>query len=182
MQSERDSAYDSQTEEQSSTASSAQPVAKVSYGAASVDDLQQMLEVQERTPEAPQWSPNVMRTVLTPARDGDVLRVTLAARDSKKIIGFVVASVVAETAELESIALLQTFRGQGIGRALLQQVMSAVQSRGAQAMQLEVSALNFAAVSLYTAMGFVTEGTRSNYYSAIRGGVCADALLMGRRL
>lgn len=78
-------------------------------------------------------------------------------------VGFLIWRVVADQAELLNIALLPEWRGHGLGRALLvallEQLPAAVSS-----MFLEVRASNFAAIGLYTAIGFNQIGERRDYY------------------
>ncbi|GAB5448679.1 GNAT family N-acetyltransferase [Gymnodinialimonas sp.] len=79
--------------------------------------------------------------------------------------GFALMQIIAPEAELITISILPTARGQGHGRALLGQAIQAAQKHGATTMYLEVEADNTAALALYTAAGFETTGRRAGYYA-----------------
>ena len=85
--------------------------------------------------------------------------------------GFALGRVVADEAELLTLAILPTLRRQGRGRALLAQFHSQARQRGAQSAFLEVSARNAAACALYVAAGYQPVGRRAGYYGPGHDGV-----------
>jgi ribosomal-protein-alanine N-acetyltransferase len=87
--------------------------------------------------------------------------------------GFILARVVADEAEILTLAVDPAAQRAGIGRALMGQAVSTAGLRGAAAMFLEVSEANAAARTLYAACGFSEVGRRTRYYA---GGV--DALVL----
>ena len=87
--------------------------------------------------------------------------------------GFVLARVVADEAEILTLAVDPPSQGQGAGRRLLQAAMDDSRRRGAMAMFLEVAPSNAAALALYSRAGFVQVGRRPRYYPG--GG---DALVL----
>lgn len=91
--------------------------------------------------------------------------------------GFVLARVAADESEILSLAVVPDRRGQGLGRALLEQATTTAAGRGARAMFLEVAAANGPARALYAAAGFGEVGRRPGYYPG--GG---DALVLRRPL
>ncbi len=66
--------------------------------------------------------------------------------------------------ELLLIAVLPEARGQGLGRFLLDHLMSAAAARGATRALLEVAESNRAAIGCYTKVGFTACGRRKQYY------------------
>ena len=60
---------------------------------------------------------------------------------------------------IQNLAVLEEFRGLGVGRALLRAALCGFRAAGLAAAQLEVSARNAAAVRLYHGAGFVTRKT-----------------------
>ena len=85
--------------------------------------------------------------------------------------------VVADEAELLTLAVRPAERRRGAGRRLLAAVIDRVREAGAQTLFLEVGADNPPARALYEAIGFRVVGTRPAYYR--RGeGPPADALIM----
>jgi ribosomal-protein-alanine N-acetyltransferase len=92
-------------------------------------------------------------------------------------LGFVLARVAAEEAEILTLAVHPEARRQGHGGALLAGAMSGALARGAATMFLEVAESNQAARGLYAAAGFAEVGRRRRYYPD--GG---DALVLRRDL
>jgi ribosomal-protein-alanine N-acetyltransferase len=92
-------------------------------------------------------------------------------------VGIVLFRVVADEAELLTLAVRPTERRRGAGRRLLTAAIDRVREAGAQTLFLEVGADNPPARALYEAMGFRVISTRPAYYR--RGdGPPADALIM----
>ena len=79
-------------------------------------------------------------------------------------LGYAVAYVTADEAELPQIAIATEHRGHGYGSRLLKHVMQDSIERGAANMYLEVRASNEAAKRLYVSCGMETTGTRKDFY------------------
>jgi ribosomal-protein-alanine N-acetyltransferase len=92
-------------------------------------------------------------------------------------IGFVLARVAADEAEILTLAVVPQARRQGHGGVLLAAALAGAAARGATAMLLEVSADNAAAQALYATAGFVEVGRRRRYYAD-----GSDALVLRRAL
>ena len=58
------------------------------------------------------------------------------------------------------IGVVAAWRGQGLGRGLLDHALSAASGAGFRRVELEVYASNTAALSLYTSCGFTVEGVK----------------------
>lgn len=82
--------------------------------------------------------------------------------------GFALSRMIIDEAELLLIAVRPSYRGKGIGAALIQQVCRMAATKGAKRLHLEVRDGN-AATKLYQATGFETIGRRKNYYSGGNG-------------
>lgn len=91
--------------------------------------------------------------------------------------GFSLVRVVADEAELLLIAVAPPFRGQGIGRALVDHAVQIAEERSAVHLFLEVRAGNDPAIALYKSCGFQIVGHRPGYYRAMDGKL-HDALTM----
>lgn len=95
--------------------------------------------------------------------------------------GFLLARVVADEAELLTVAVSPTSRRSGIGARLLTGFLTQARARGAATAFLEVAADNTAAISLYLQAGFAQTGQRRGYYTA-PDAPPVDALILSRAL
>lgn len=88
----------------------------------------------------------------------------VATNDAREVQGYAIAYCAADQSELANLAVRAGARGTGIGRALLEAVMSASVERGARTMYLEVRESNVAAQHLYRSAGFRPVARRKRYY------------------
>lgn len=89
----------------------------------------------------------------------------VATRGPAQIVaGYVVALVAADEAEVLNLAVSPVERRHGLGGELLDAGMTAVRSRGAQQIFLEVRESNAAALALYASRGFSELSRRRKYY------------------
>jgi [ribosomal protein S18]-alanine N-acetyltransferase len=79
------------------------------------------------------------------------------------IQGFALSRVIIDECELMLLAVDPAVQGEGIGRALLNEVIRTAQSAGATSIFLEMRSGNNA-LRLYASVGFVEVGRRQNYY------------------
>lgn len=107
--------------------------------------------------------------------------VYVACDARRRIAGFALIRLVADEAELLTIAVDPKWRGKGLGRALLEAVFDDLLRSPARRMFLEVSEENNAAIALYQRHGFARVGTRRGYYPKPDGSQ-ATALVMARDL
>ncbi|WP_395019610.1 GNAT family N-acetyltransferase [Dongia sp.] len=91
-------------------------------------------------------------------------------------VGFAVARVAADEAELLLIGVHPGHRRAGHGRVLLGHLVEALRAAGAARLFLEVAAGNEAATAFYRAAGFEPVGRRANYYAG------QDALVLMKAL
>lgn len=100
----------------------------------------------------------------------------LVVEHAGRIVGYagLRAPAGANDADIQTIALAESARGRGTGRALLTALLDQASLRGVSHVFLDVRADNPIAQSLYASEGFQVVGTRPNYYAA--AGV--DAIVM----
>ncbi|CBS88154.1 GNAT family N-acetyltransferase [Azospirillum lipoferum] len=91
-------------------------------------------------------------------------------------VGFVMARVAAEDAEILAIGVLPQARRGGVGRQLVEAAVAGSRDLGATALFLEVAEDNQAAWTLYKACGFFSVGRRPGYYKRPDGRVAALVL------
>ena len=85
------------------------------------------------------------------------------------MIGFTLSRAASVEVELLLIAVAPARREGGIGRMLMDAVVTDAMRRGASEVFLEVRENNAAARRLYHAAGFVEIGARPNYYTGALG-------------
>lgn len=95
--------------------------------------------------------------------------------------GFILIRVVADEAEVLTLAVRPEARGQGRGGRLTREAAAAAGAAGARRLFLEVAEDNGAARALYRRMGFEAIGRRPRYY-ARDGAPSVDALLLSLNL
>ena len=100
------------------------------------------------------------------------------ARDNGEVIGFGLARLVADEAELLLLAVSRESQGHGVGKMLLDRFEALAKIRGASRLHLEVREGNHA-VKLYEQSGFSLIGRRRNYYTG-HDGYCYDALTLAK--
>ncbi|ELY4097818.1 ribosomal protein S18-alanine N-acetyltransferase [Cronobacter sakazakii] len=93
-----------------------------------------------------------------------------------KMAAFAITQVVLDEATLFNIAVDPTFQRRGLGRALLEHLIEALEARGVLTLWLEVRASNHAARALYKSLGFNEATIRRNYYPTSDGR--EDAIIM----
>ncbi len=83
-----------------------------------------------------------------------------------RLVGFVLVRIVADEAEILTIAVRPVYRRRGFGRMLMDEALRRLHRAGASACFLEVDRGNAPAVALYRALGFQVVGERRNYYQS----------------
>lgn len=128
---------------------------------------------------SPAWSEDSVRALLDHPASTAFLAVV--GGPPKVPVGFVLAQLAADEAEVLSVGVIKDWQRKGIGRQLVQGVARAVQRAEARSLFLEVAADNHAAMELYSRMGFLGTGLRRGYYDR-PGGEAVDAVTLALRL
>lgn len=135
---------------------------------ATARDIAAVHVIAAANPTAPQWTTAQFDDILHPDPGSTVARAVLLAEAHGTVIGFVVVSALSTVypvqAELESIAVLPQYQGQGTGSALLRAAFDWCRGNDVAELRLEVRVSNTNAISLYKWAGFRMEGSRPNYY------------------
>ena len=85
--------------------------------------------------------------------------------DGGGIAGYGGLTLGYDTADIDNIAVAESYRGGGIGGAMLEWLVAAAAEKGARRVFLEVRVSNSAALSLYLKHGFCGVHARTRYYS-----------------
>lgn len=89
---------------------------------------------------------------------------------------FATTQVVMDEATLFNIAVDPAYQRRGLGRALLDHLITTLETRGVLTLWLEVRASNHIAIALYESLGFNEATVRRNYYPTSEGR--EDAIVM----
>lgn len=128
---------------------------------------------------SPSWSAGEFRKLL--AQDPVYGHIVRSPRPAAEAAGFVLARNAGDESEILTICVDSQFARAGLGWRLMVAAMQEARGRGAEAMLLEVSAENEAAISLYRKLRFVEVGRRKAYYTHDDGSR-TTALVMRREL
>ncbi len=156
--------------------------------AARAADLPAILALRQRLLQEGSWfvaQPEEESTQLGPWQrllEAGILRV---ARQGPLLVGVVMVRPGGlrrqrHVGALE-IFIEESWRGKGVGRALMDDVLREATARGIQKLSLAVYADNLRAIALYCALGFEEEGHRRGEY-CMADGSYRDDLLMARWL
>jgi [ribosomal protein S18]-alanine N-acetyltransferase len=116
-------------------------------------------DLERQTQGSQAWSVTQVREELAaPGR-----RVWLALGD-RSALGYALTWTNEEIADVQRVGVLPSVRRQGIGRALLCELLSALQKSSAARVLLEVAEANTPAVALYEGEGFAVIDRRKKYY------------------
>ncbi len=99
----------------------------------------------------------------------------------KQSVGFILAQIAADEAEILSIGVIGPWQRKGLGMRLIEAASRSFKRASVSKVFLEVAADNDAALGLYRKAGFEQVGTRPGYYQ--RGdGAAVDALQLAKSI
>jgi ribosomal-protein-alanine N-acetyltransferase len=140
---------------------------------ATAADISFMLILERASPSAAHWTEQ-QYLQLFQSGSGVPERLVLIADSSSRIAssddttssfaGFLVALYVANEWELENIVVATTARRKGLGRQLMEALLTTARQTNSASVFLEVRESNVAARSLYEKLGFRQTGRRPTYY------------------
>ncbi|HIX89405.1 MAG TPA: ribosomal protein S18-alanine N-acetyltransferase [Candidatus Agathobaculum pullicola] len=132
--------------------------------------LAALAEIEKACFHAP-WSEAMLREELDKG-------IFLVAEQDGQAVGYVGCQTVLDEGYITNVAVSPDCRRQGIGRALIAELVSCARAKELSFVTLEVRASNASALALYEGAGFGRVGVRKNFYSA----PSEDAVLMTRFL
>ena len=163
--------------------------AGVSIRAATGDDVEAVLDVLEAVGSEGRWlgvevpfdrvarGERMRNELAQPAAHG-----AFVAEDGERtVIGFITVHLAPYGVASIGMALLDGYRGQGVGTRLVERAEAWAVQAGAHKLALEVWPHNERAIAMYTKLGFTEEGRLRRHYRR-RNGELWDALVMGRQL
>lgn len=128
--------------------------------------LAALAEIEKACFHAP-WSEAMLREELGKG-------IFLVAERDGQAIGYVGCQTVLDEGYITNVAVSPDCRRQGVGRALIAELVQRARAQGLSFVTLEARASNAPAIALYEGAGFVRVGVRKNFYTA----PTEDAVLM----
>ena len=109
----------------------------------------------------------------------------LVAVQDETVVGAVWSRIMKDYGHVDdqipslAIALFKEYRGQGIGTALMRQMLLLLREKGYEKVSLSVQKANYA-VKMYKAVGFrVLEDREEEYYHGLRSGLSLEEIRKG---
>lgn len=134
-------------------------------------DVEAVSKIEEETFSMP-WSAEDFLEMV----EADYAYYYVAEADGK-IAGCCGIRNIAGEGEITNVVVAEKYRGQGIGRALMEYMLIEAPLHGIGDCTLEVRVSNAPAISLYESLGFKGEGVRPRFYEK----PVEDALIMWKR-
>jgi ribosomal-protein-alanine N-acetyltransferase len=138
-----------------------------------MDDLESIMAIEPQIYPYP-WTRGNFSDSLSAGYSAWVLML------NEQIIGYSLMMLVLDEAHLLNLSVAKSYQKQGLGRTLLEHMVSIAKSNQMANMFLEVRPSNISAIALYENMGFNEMAVRRGYYPAANGR--EDAVLMGLAL
>lgn len=135
------------------------------------EDIETLAQIEAEVFSMP-WSANAFRELL-----GNSYCTYLVALIEGEIVGGAGFTALCGEANIDNVVVSEKYRRQGVGQALLREMISRGEAEQAQAFTLEVRVGNEAAIRLYEKFGFRSEGIRPRFYEK----PVEDAMIMWRR-
>lgn len=117
------------------------------------------------------WSCEVLREELL--SDSSLY---IVAKKQNEIIGFAGIKIIIDEADIMNIVVKKSYRNNGIGSLLLENLILTSNKKNLNFINLEVDCKNTIAINLYKKFGFEEISLRKNYYKN------NDAIIMKKKL
>lgn len=135
-----------------------------------IEDIDKVVAIEESLFSAP-WSSVGFFSFLM--REDTLF---LVAEEERDIIGYCGVVMVLDEGDITNVAVSTSFQSRGIGRQLVEAMITKTLERGVQRLHLEVRQSNEKARALYQKLGFQEIGIRKGYYDS----PTEDGILMCR--
>ncbi|KXH78532.1 ribosomal protein S18-alanine N-acetyltransferase [Sporosarcina sp. HYO08] len=133
---------------------------EIQYRKMTKEDIASVVQIEKEAFSTP-WTKEIFEHEMT----GNDYAHYIVAVDQERIIGHCGMWVVLDECHITNVAVLQQWRGKGIGEALMQKAIELCKLNDVRLMTLEVRVSNEIAQNLYRKLGFQDGGIRKNYYT-----------------
>ena len=123
------------------------------------DDIKNVIEVENKSFTIPWHEESFIQEL------SNNLALYLVAKIEGRAVGYVGVWKILNEGHITNVAVHPEYRNQGIGRALVSELLLLCMKDGIDAFTLEVRKSNLTAQKLYKDLGFVETGIRKRYYS-----------------
>lgn len=106
------------------------------------------------------WNYNILKEELESSNS----KYIIAKTNDCEIIGFAGIKIIINTADIMNIVVKKSWRNQGVGNLLLNNLVYLCKKLNLSSLSLEVNEDNQSAIHLYEKFGFKRIGLRKNYY------------------
>jgi ribosomal-protein-alanine N-acetyltransferase len=144
---------------------------RLSFARMQMDDLREVQEIENDVYPFPWTSGNFLDSLYS-GYDTWVVHDT-----SRAVGGYFLIMLAVDEAHLLNITVRRDLHGQGVGRMLLDKVVSIAREKGMSSILLEVRPSNTRALAVYERYGFVKIGQRKGYYPSTNN-TREDAIVM----
>jgi len=131
----------------------------ISFNKLTSIEIPSVLSIEEQNSDYP-WSQHQFTTSIENSKN---LCYCLSQND--KTIGYLIAMLTVDTADILNIGIDPDFKRQGYGTALLNHLIEELKKRNIGEILLEVRAGNKSAIQFYKSQGFEEISVRKNYYT-----------------
>lgn len=135
------------------------------------EDIEQLSRIEKDSFSMP-WSEQDFHDLLY--RDYCLYLVALV---DGEVVGCAGLTNICHEGNIDNVVVASKFRGQGVAKKLLSELIVRGERAGIKAFTLEVRVSNQVAIHVYEKAGFVSEGIRPRFYEK----PVEDALIMWRR-
>lgn len=131
---------------------------------ATPDDIPLIRTLEQQTESAAHWSSREYDALFSADAPRRVVLIAADETNSSHLCGFVIARCGVDEWEIENVVVAEEQRRQGLGRALVGQLVEAAREASITSVLLEVRPSNTPARGLYEKLGFSEAGRRRDYY------------------
>ena len=128
----------------------------------SIKDLNKIYDLELKSYDFP-WTKEILRDCILYKYD------SFAVFFNENLVGYVIAKITYTETHILNLTVKKNFRKKGIGKSLIELIISEARLRNSENILLEVRVGNIEAQSLYEKLNFQIIGTRKNYYESENG-------------
>ena len=125
----------------------------------SIKDLNKIYDLELESYDFP-WTKEILRDCILYKYD------SFAVFFNDNLVGYIIAKITYPETHILNLTVKKNFRKKGIGKSLIELIISEARLRNSENIILEVRVDNIKAQSLYEKLNFQIIGTRKNYYES----------------